>query len=150
VRSPANLCFKSLGTLVHPCAMGCNPGQDCKTSLRLNTPRLSFWWAQALLGSDLIRTSSEERSLLKNLGSWLGRLTIGRNQPLLSKGIDPKALIIEAYEKGLMIAIIPFTSKVRLGHTTSGIGDVSHITMARPTVCCIVYPTGCPLVSHSL
>ncbi|XP_050238653.1 uncharacterized protein LOC126688113 isoform X2 [Mercurialis annua] len=67
---------------------------------------------KVLLGSDLIKSSSEERSLLKNLGSWLGKLTIGRNHVLLSREIDPKSLIIEAYEKGLMIAVIPFTSKI--------------------------------------
>lgn len=65
-----------------------------------------------LLGSELIKSSSEERSLLKNLGSWLGKLTIGRNQVLRARDIDPKSLIIEAYEKGLMIAVIPFTSKI--------------------------------------
>jgi CCR4-NOT transcription complex subunit 1 len=67
---------------------------------------------QVLLGSELIKSSSEERSLLKNLGSWLGRLTIGRNYVLRAREIDPKSLIVEAYEKGLMIAVIPFTSKV--------------------------------------
>ncbi|XP_074578118.1 uncharacterized protein LOC141834681 isoform X2 [Curcuma longa] len=67
---------------------------------------------KVLLRSDLIKSSSEERSLLKNLGSWLGKFTIGRNQALRAKEIDPKALIIEAYEKGLMIAVIPFTSKI--------------------------------------
>ncbi|KAL4599949.1 hypothetical protein ACB092_11G164000 [Castanea dentata] len=67
---------------------------------------------KVLLGSELIKSSSEERSLLKNLGSWLGKLTIGRNQVLRAREIDPKSLIIEAYEKGLMIAVIPFTSKV--------------------------------------
>ncbi|KAL5571856.1 hypothetical protein UlMin_021453 [Ulmus minor] len=67
---------------------------------------------KVLLGSELIKSSSEERSLLKNLGSWLGKLTIGRNQVLKAKEIDPKSLIIEAYEKGLMIAVIPFTSKI--------------------------------------
>ncbi|XP_057511675.1 uncharacterized protein LOC130793815 isoform X2 [Actinidia eriantha] len=67
---------------------------------------------KVLLGSDLIKSSSEERSLLKNLGSWLGKSTIGRNQVLRGREIDPKSLIIEAYEKGLMIAVIPFTSKV--------------------------------------
>ena len=50
---------------------------------------------QVLLGSELIKSSSEERSLLKNLGSWLGRLTIGRNQVLRAREIDPKSLIIE-------------------------------------------------------
>ncbi|KAL9690797.1 hypothetical protein QQ045_011207 [Rhodiola kirilowii] len=67
---------------------------------------------RVLLGSDLIKSSSEERSLLKNLGSWLGKFTIGRNQVLRAREIDPKSLIIEAYEKGLMIAVIPFTSKI--------------------------------------
>lgn len=50
---------------------------------------------QALLGSELIKTSSEERSLLKNLGSWLGKITIGRNKVLRALEIDPKSLIIE-------------------------------------------------------
>ncbi|ONM32131.1 transcription regulator [Zea mays] len=98
---------------------------------------------KVLLRSDLIKSSSEERSLLKNLGSWLGKFTIGRNQALRAKEIDPKSLIVEvlllcikligvqftsidsiclliifgefflqAYEKGLMIAVIPFTSKI--------------------------------------
>ncbi|XP_057532309.1 uncharacterized protein LOC130810318 isoform X1 [Amaranthus tricolor] len=67
---------------------------------------------KVLLGSELIKSSSEERSLLKNLGSWLGKLTIGRNKVLRYLELDPKSLIIEAYEKGLMIAVIPFTSKI--------------------------------------
>ncbi|XP_077235419.1 transcription regulator [Tasmannia lanceolata] len=67
---------------------------------------------KVLLRSELIKSSSEERSLLKNLGSWLGKFTIGRNQALRAREIDPKVLIIEAYEKGLMIAVIPFTSKI--------------------------------------
>ncbi|MCO5612109.1 hypothetical protein L7F22_066371 [Adiantum nelumboides] len=67
---------------------------------------------KVLLRSDLIKSSSEERSLLKNLGSWLGKFTIGRNQALRAIEIDPKVLITEAYERGLMIAVIPFTSKI--------------------------------------
>lgn len=50
---------------------------------------------QVLLGSELIKSSVEERSLLKNLGSWLGKITIGRNQVLRGRDIDPKSLIIE-------------------------------------------------------
>ncbi|XP_076942862.1 uncharacterized protein LOC143612873 [Bidens hawaiensis] len=67
---------------------------------------------KVLLGSELIKSSSEERSLLKNLGGWLGKITIGRNHVLRANQIDPTALVIEAYEKGLMIAVIPFTSKI--------------------------------------
>ncbi|KAG6431048.1 hypothetical protein SASPL_109123 [Salvia splendens] len=67
---------------------------------------------KALLGSELIKSTVEERSLLKNLGCWLGKITIGKNKVLRAREIDLKALIIEAYEKGLMIAVIPFTSKI--------------------------------------
>ncbi|GAB2232300.1 hypothetical protein Drorol1_Dr00011332, partial [Drosera rotundifolia] len=74
--------------------------------------KASYENCRVLLGSELIKSSSEERSLLKNLGSWLGKLTIGRNQVLTARDIDPKSLIVEAYEKGLMIAVIPFTSKI--------------------------------------
>lgn len=56
---------------------------------------MSYLFVQVLLGSDLIKSSVEERSLLKNLGSWLGKLTIGRNQVLRARDIDPKSLIIE-------------------------------------------------------
>ncbi|CAI5954737.1 unnamed protein product, partial [Closterium sp. NIES-65] len=81
-------------------------------SLQKEVVKATYENCKVLLRSELIRSSSEERSLLKNIGSWLGRLTIGRNQPLRANQINPKNLIIEAYEKGLMIAIIPFTSKI--------------------------------------
>ncbi|XP_019188947.1 PREDICTED: CCR4-NOT transcription complex subunit 1-like [Ipomoea nil] len=74
--------------------------------------RATYENCKVLLQSGLIKSSSEERSLLKNLGSWLGKITIGRDHVLLAREIDPKSLIIEAYEKGLMIAVIPFTSKI--------------------------------------
>ncbi|XP_078152405.1 uncharacterized protein LOC144547593 [Carex rostrata] len=74
--------------------------------------KATFMNCKVVLSSDLIKSNSEERSLLKNLGSWLGKFTIGRNQALRAKEIDPKSLIIEAYERGLMIAVIPFTSKI--------------------------------------
>ncbi|XP_058104447.1 uncharacterized protein LOC131248268 isoform X2 [Magnolia sinica] len=80
----------------------------------------SYENCKVLLRSELIKSSSEERSLFRNLGSWLGKFTIGRNQVLLAREIDLKALIIKAYEKGLMIAVIPFTSKI-LGQCQSSL-----------------------------
>ncbi|ONK63797.1 uncharacterized protein A4U43_C07F19040 [Asparagus officinalis] len=80
--------------------------------LNMEIIKATYENCKVLLRSELIKSSSEERSLLKNLGSWLGKFTIGRNQALRAREIDPKALIIEAYEKGLMIAVIPFTSKI--------------------------------------
>jgi len=65
-----------------------------------------------LLRNDKIVSSSSERSLLKNLGSWLGLLTIAKNQPIRSKYLDLKNLILEAYDTGRLIAVIPFTAKV--------------------------------------
>jgi CCR4-NOT transcription complex subunit 1 len=67
---------------------------------------------RALLQSKLIRTSSAERTLLKNLGSWLGRLTLARNRPILHKDCGLKDLILDAYERGLLIAVMPFVAKV--------------------------------------
>ncbi|PWA73535.1 CCR4-NOT transcription complex subunit 1 [Artemisia annua] len=57
------------------------------------------------------KSSDKERKLLKNLGGWIGKITIGKNQVLRAKHIDPKSLIMETYRKGLMIGVIPFTSK---------------------------------------
>ncbi|GAA0150692.1 mRNA polyadenylation factor [Lithospermum erythrorhizon] len=81
-------------------------------ALNKETVQATYENCKVLLRSELIKSSSEERSLLKNLGSWLGKITIGRNQVLRAREIDPKSLILKAYERGLMIAVIPFTSKV--------------------------------------
>ena len=65
-----------------------------------------------LLVSDRVRTSSSDRSLLKNLGLWLGQLTLTRNRPILSKDLDLKQTVLDAYEQGKMIAAIPFVHNV--------------------------------------
>ena len=68
--------------------------------------------AQTLLSSPKIRSSSSERSLLKNLGSWLGQVTLARNKPILMRDLDMKELICDAYETGRLIAVVPFVAKV--------------------------------------
>lgn len=45
---------------------------------------------KVLLKSEKIVTSMQERSLLKNLGSWLGLLTLAKNKPLLQKDLALK------------------------------------------------------------
>ena len=69
-------------------------------------------YTRALLVSDRAVTQSSERSLLKNLGSWLGRLTLARNKPLLARDLDLKAALLSAYSGGRMIAVLPFIHKV--------------------------------------
>jgi CCR4-NOT transcription complex subunit 1 len=51
-------------------------------------------------------------STLKNLGAWLGKVTLGRNRPLLYRDLNPKELLLEAYETGRLIAVVPFVAKI--------------------------------------
>ncbi|KAG6428008.1 hypothetical protein SASPL_112256 [Salvia splendens] len=63
--------------------------------LNIEIVQATYENCKALLGSELIKSSVEERSLLKNLGSWPGKITIGKNKVLRAREMDPKALIIE-------------------------------------------------------
>lgn len=69
---------------------------------------------RVLLRSDKGIANFSDRSLLKNLGHWLGMLTLSRNLPILHTDIDLKALILEAYHKGQqeLLYVIPFVAKV--------------------------------------
>lgn len=69
---------------------------------------------KVLLRSDKGIANFSDRSLLKNLGHWLGMLTLARNQPILHIDIDLKALVLEAYHKGQqeLLYVIPFVAKV--------------------------------------
>ena len=66
-----------------------------------------------------IRSSTSDRSLLKNLGSWLGLQTIGRNKPLMARDLDLKGLLFEAIMQGRLIAVVPFVAKVLEHSATS-------------------------------
>ncbi|RKP25851.1 CCR4-Not complex component, Not1-domain-containing protein, partial [Syncephalis pseudoplumigaleata] len=65
-----------------------------------------------LLNSEKTVESSSERALLKNLGSWLGGMTLARNIPIKHKHIAFKDLLIEGYDSGRLIVAIPFVAKV--------------------------------------
>ncbi|EUC49278.1 hypothetical protein COCMIDRAFT_85171 [Bipolaris oryzae ATCC 44560] len=55
---------------------------------------------------------STERGHLKNLGSWLGSLTIARDQPIKFRNISFKDLLHEGYDSDRLLLVIPFTCKV--------------------------------------
>ena len=55
--------------------------------------------------------------LAKNLGSWLGKFTIGRNQALRAKEIDPKSLIVE-----VVLLCIKLIGSWRLGVPKAPLG----------------------------
>jgi CCR4-NOT transcription complex subunit 1 len=65
-----------------------------------------------LLQSPNITTSSSERSLLRNLGVWLGQVTLAKNKPLLQRRINLKELLFWGYETGRLIAICSFVAKI--------------------------------------
>lgn len=67
--------------------------------------------ATKLLQSPNITTSSSERSLLRNLGIWLGQITLARNRPILQRRMDLKALLAWGYENARLIAVCSFIAK---------------------------------------
>lgn len=69
---------------------------------------------KVLLRSDKDIANFSDRSLLKNLGHWLGMLTLARNKPILHIDIDMKSLLVEAYNKGQqeLLYVVPFVAKV--------------------------------------
>ena len=77
-------------------------------SLRQSFVRWTVHYCKVMLGSKLLKTNSSERTLLKNLGAWLGKLTLARNRPVLQKDLDVKATIMEAYEGGRMLPVLSF------------------------------------------
>ncbi|GJD10455.1 CCR4-NOT transcription complex subunit 1 [Galdieria sulphuraria] len=72
----------------------------------------SYEYVSILLSYEKIRFSTSDRTLLKNMGSWIGILTLARNKPILAKDLDLKNILLDAYSRGRLIAAIPFTAKV--------------------------------------
>ncbi|KAF2872099.1 CCR4-Not complex component, Not1-domain-containing protein [Massariosphaeria phaeospora] len=56
--------------------------------------------------------ASTERTHLKNLGGWLGSLTIARDQPIKFRNISFKDLLVEGFDTDRLLIVIPFTCKV--------------------------------------
>merc|ERR1719186_2378621 len=71
-----------------------------------------------LLKADKSAANFSDRSLLKNLGHWLGLMLLARNKPILMDDLDMKQLIIDAYHGGLqekqqeLLYVVPFVAKV--------------------------------------
>eukprot|EP01113_Clastostelium_recurvatum_P016806 TRINITY_DN1971_c0_g1_i2.p1 TRINITY_DN1971_c0_g1~~TRINITY_DN1971_c0_g1_i2.p1 ORF type:complete len:2308 (-),score=670.74 TRINITY_DN1971_c0_g1_i2:313-7236(-) len=66
----------------------------------------------ALANSDKLKTDASERTLLKNLGMWLGSNTLAQNKPLFFRDISLKDILFDAYDRGTLPGVIPFVSKV--------------------------------------
>ena len=69
-------------------------------------------YIQALLKINSLYIEENAFNTLKNLGTWLGLITILKNKPILARDIDFKELIIDSYINGKLLIVIPFTCKV--------------------------------------
>ncbi|KAH6647533.1 CCR4-Not complex component, Not1-domain-containing protein [Truncatella angustata] len=67
-----------------------------------------------MINAESTMQNSTERTHLKNLGQWLGLLTIARDQPIKHRNIAFKQLLVEAYDTKRLIVVIPFVCKVLL------------------------------------
>ena len=74
--------------------------------------RESYVCAFRMLNAESTMNSSSERTLLKNLGIWLGSITLSRNQPIKFRNISFRDLLVEAHDSQRLIVAIPFTCNV--------------------------------------
>ena len=65
-----------------------------------------------IMSSESTITSATERSHLKNLGGWLGSLTLAQDKPIKHRNIYFVDLLVEGYETQRLILVIPFTCKI--------------------------------------
>lgn len=74
--------------------------------------RQTYMSVTRMINSESTMQNSTERTHLKNLGAWLGLLTIARDQPIKHRNIAFKQLLVEAYDTKRLIVVIPFVCKV--------------------------------------
>ncbi|KAG5479408.1 hypothetical protein LSCM1_04668 [Leishmania martiniquensis] len=65
-----------------------------------------------LLGSQKIGTDSSERILLRNLGSWLGSITLEKNIPILQQDLHFKSLLCQGIREGKLVPVVSFITRV--------------------------------------
>lgn len=65
-----------------------------------------------MLNAESTIQNSTERTHLKNLGGWLGLLTLARNKPIKHRNIAFKKLLLEAHDTKRLVVVIPFVCKV--------------------------------------
>lgn len=83
-----------------------------KKSLWSEVLRETYASVIKMLNAETTMQSSTERSHLKNLGGWLGSLTLARDKPIRHRNIAFKELLLEAYDSQRLIVVIPFVCKV--------------------------------------
>jgi CCR4-NOT transcription complex subunit 1 len=67
--------------------------------------------AAALLNAEATLASPAERAVLKNIGVWLGTLTLARDRPIRHRHLAFKELLLEAADNSRLPLAIPFVCK---------------------------------------
>ena len=74
--------------------------------------RETYFSIRNMLNAESSNKPSTEQAYLKNLGHWLGALTIARDKPIKHKNIAFKALLIEGWETQRLAIVVKFTCAV--------------------------------------
>ena len=81
-----------------------------KKSMWAEVLRETYITVIRMLNSEL--KTPVERAHLKNLGTWLGSVTLARDKPILHKNIAFKDLLFEAFDTERLAIVVPFVCKV--------------------------------------
>lgn len=84
---------------------------DCPELYKI-TINTTYYFVKVLVSFSADMYTHHERAMLKNLGTWLGQLTIKRNKPILHKHIDVKQALISAFGDGKLTAMLPFICRL--------------------------------------
>ncbi|KAJ6618288.1 Not1-domain-containing protein [Mycena sp. CBHHK59/15] len=71
----------------------------------------TFVKSATMLNSERSMQSGSDRSTLKNVGAFLGTITLARDQPIRFKNLSFKDLLLEGYDSGRLVVAIPFVCK---------------------------------------
>ncbi|KAJ7093160.1 Not1-domain-containing protein [Mycena epipterygia] len=71
----------------------------------------TFVKSATMLNSERSVQNAADRSTLKNVGAFLGTITLARDRPIRFKNLSFKDLLLEGYDSGRLVVAIPFVCK---------------------------------------
>lgn len=72
------------------------------------------------------KAASQVKTFLKNLGFWIGHLTLARNKPIIMKQLNLKILLLEAVQNNRVNLIVPFICKILEASKNSEVFDLNN------------------------
>jgi len=72
------------------------------------------------------KAAIQVKNFLKNLGFWLGHLTLARNKPIIIKSLNLKVLLNEALVNNRLQIIVPFICKILEASKNSEVFDLNN------------------------